>query len=78
MYEKLSQQIGNNVRVARHRAGLSQTEVAEAIHMPAMVFSRLERGRLLPSVPTLVGLCDVLHVSVDFILGSAAGRDPDA
>ncbi|WP_253899533.1 helix-turn-helix domain-containing protein [Corallococcus carmarthensis] len=72
MYAKLSQQIGTHVRAARHRAGLSQTEVAEAIHVPTLVFSRLERGRLLPSVPTLVGLCGVLHVSVDLLLGGNA------
>jgi transcriptional regulator with XRE-family HTH domain len=75
MYAKLSQQIGTNVRAARHRAGLSQAQVAEAIHVPTLVFSRLERGRLLPSLPTLVGLCGVLRVTVDFILG---GKDLEA
>ncbi|WP_241759505.1 helix-turn-helix domain-containing protein [Pyxidicoccus parkwayensis] len=72
MYAKLSQQIGTHVRAARHRAGLSQAQVAEAIHVPTLVFSRLERGRLLPSLPTLVGLCGVLRVSVDLILGGKA------
>ncbi|QAT84757.1 DNA-binding protein [Corallococcus coralloides] len=76
MYAKLSQQIGTNVRAARHRAGLSQTQVAEAIHVPTLVFSRLERGRLLPSLPTLVGLCGVLRVSVDFILCGKALEAP--
>ena len=68
MYAKLSQQIGPHVRAARHRAGLSQAQVAEALDVPTLVFSRLERGRLLPSLPTLVGLCGVLRVSVDLIL----------
>jgi transcriptional regulator with XRE-family HTH domain len=76
MYAKLSQQIGTNVRAARHRAGLSQAQVAEAIHVPTLVFSRLERGRLLPSLPTLVGLCGVLRVTVDFILGGKALEAP--
>ncbi|MFP2960571.1 helix-turn-helix domain-containing protein [Myxococcus sp. 1LA] len=76
MYAKLSQQIGTNVRAARHRAGLSQAQVAEAIHVPTLVFSRLERGRLLPSLPTLVGLCGVLRVTVDFILGGKALEVP--
>ncbi|MFP2924150.1 helix-turn-helix domain-containing protein [Pyxidicoccus sp. 3LG] len=76
MYAKLSHQIGTNVRAARHRAGLSQAQVAEAIHVPTLVFSRLERGRLLPSLPTLVGLCGVLRVTVDFILGGKALEVP--
>ncbi|WP_244237532.1 helix-turn-helix domain-containing protein [Corallococcus llansteffanensis] len=76
MYAKLSQQIGTNVRAARHRAGLSQAQVAEAIHVPTLVFSRLERGRLLPSLPTLVGLCGALRVPVDFILGGLALEVP--
>ncbi|WP_241759248.1 helix-turn-helix domain-containing protein [Pyxidicoccus parkwayensis] len=76
MYAKLSQQIGTHVRAARHRAGLSQAQVAEAIHVPTLVFSRLERGKMLPSLPTLVGLCGVLRVPVDFILGSLALEVP--
>jgi transcriptional regulator with XRE-family HTH domain len=69
MCAKLSQQIGTHVRAARHRVGLSQAQVAEAIHVPTLVFSRLERGRLLPSLPTLVDLCGVLRIPVDLILG---------
>jgi len=76
MYAKLSQQIGTHVRAARHRAGLSQAQVAEALHVPPRVFSRLERGRLLPSLSTLVGLCGVLRVSVDFILCGKALQAP--
>ncbi|WIG97996.1 helix-turn-helix transcriptional regulator [Myxococcus sp. SDU36] len=68
MYAKLSQRIGTQVRAARHRAGLSQAQVAEAIHVPTLVLSRLERGRLLPSLPTLVDLCGVLRISVDLLL----------
>jgi len=76
MYAKLSQQIGTHVRAARHLAGLSQAQVAEALHVPTLVFSRLERGRLLPSLPTLVDLCGVLRVSVDLILGGKALEVP--
>jgi len=76
MYAKLSQQIGTHVRAARHRAGLSQAQVAEALHVPTLVFSRLERGKLLPSLPTLVGLCRVLRAPVDRILGGKALEVP--
>lgn len=65
----LAQQIGAQVRVARQRAGLSQEQVAEAINLPTPLFSRLERGKVLPTFPTLVELCGVLGVPVDFLLG---------
>lgn len=66
----LAQQIGAQVRVARQRAGLSQEQVAEAINLPTPLFSRLERGKVLPTLATLVELCDVLRVPVDFLLGN--------
>jgi transcriptional regulator with XRE-family HTH domain len=63
MYAKLSQQIGTHVRAARHRAGLSQAQVAEAIHVPTLVFSRLERGRLLYPASPRWWTCAVFSVS---------------
>jgi transcriptional regulator with XRE-family HTH domain len=74
MSVKLALRVGTNVRVARQRAGLSQAQVAEAIHLPELVYGRLERGKLMPSVPTLVALCDVLRVSLDLIVN---GNDPE-
>ncbi|WP_240356118.1 helix-turn-helix domain-containing protein [Myxococcus eversor] len=74
MNENLAQRIGTQVRSARHRAGLSQEQVAEAIQVPTLVLSRLERGKLLPTLPTLVSLCGVLRIPVAFLLG---GKPPE-
>jgi transcriptional regulator with XRE-family HTH domain len=69
MNEELSKQLGAAAREARHRAQLTQAEVASLIGISPVVYSRLERGMVLPSVPTLCRLCDALHVSSDTLLG---------
>jgi transcriptional regulator with XRE-family HTH domain len=69
MNEALAKQLGNAARAARHRAQLTQAEVASLIGISPVVYSRMERGMVLPSVPTLCRLCDALHVSSDTLLG---------
>jgi transcriptional regulator with XRE-family HTH domain len=61
--------IGNAVREARRRAALTEAQVAEAIGLHLLAYSRLERGRLLPSVNTLIRLTEVLKTSADVLLG---------
>jgi transcriptional regulator with XRE-family HTH domain len=51
------------------RAGLTQADVAERVGIATEVYGRLERGRMLPSVPTLWRLCLVLCTSSDEFLG---------
>ncbi len=43
------------------RAGLTQVELAESIGTATEVYGRLERGKMLPSVPTLFRLCVALR-----------------
>ena len=68
---ELRAQIGAASRAARRRLGLTQAEVAERIGIVPEVYGRLERGRMLPSVVTLVRLCRALSVSADEMLGLA-------
>lgn len=51
------------------RAGLTQADVAERVGIATEVYGRLERGRMLPSVPTLWRLCMVLRTSSDEFMG---------
>nr|AAK57192.1 putative transcriptional repressor [Stigmatella aurantiaca] len=69
MNEELASQIGSAARDARTHLGLTQAEVAEKLGIAHMVYSRLERGKMLPSVPTLLRMCAVLHISADDLLG---------
>lgn len=66
---KLATVLGATARSARMRAGLTQADVAERVGIATEVYGRLERGRMLPSVPTLWRLCSVLRTSSDEFLG---------
>ncbi len=66
---RLASVLGATARSARMRAGLTQADVAERVGIATEVYGRLERGRMLPSVPTLWRLCSVLRTSSDEFLG---------
>jgi transcriptional regulator with XRE-family HTH domain len=75
MNEELATRIGSAAREARMQLGLTQAEVAEKLGLAHMVYNRLERGKMLPSVSTLLRLCAVLRISSDALLGL---EDPEA
>ncbi|HEX8434148.1 helix-turn-helix transcriptional regulator [Archangium sp.] len=74
--EWLAAHLGQVLREARQRAALTQADVAERIGVVTEVFGRLERGNLLPSVPTLRKLCRVLHVDANVMLGLEVEKAP--
>jgi transcriptional regulator with XRE-family HTH domain len=79
MNEKLATTLGDAARAARERLGLTQAEVAARMPLSPVVYNRLERGRMLPSVPTLVRLCELLEISPAELLGSPnVARDDKA
>lgn len=61
----LATRIGQTARSARMRAALTQSDVAERIGVVTEVYGRMERGNMLPSVPTFFRLCVVLGMSAD-------------
>ncbi|HSP80715.1 MAG TPA: helix-turn-helix transcriptional regulator [Myxococcaceae bacterium] len=65
----LATHLGLIAREARTRAGLTQEDVAERMELASEVYGRLERGRMLPSLPTLMRLCLVLRVEPNELLG---------
>ena len=66
--EELRKQIGSRVREARDLAGFSQDKLAELIESSTQFISDLERGKVCMSIPKLIRICEVLHVSSDYIL----------
>ncbi len=68
--------IGGAVRAARWRSALPLAQVATAVGLPPLAYSRLERGRLLPSIRTLIRLSKVLQTSSDILLGLAPSATP--
>jgi transcriptional regulator with XRE-family HTH domain len=67
--DKLKRNIGTALLGARERAGLTQADVASLVGLAPAVYGRIERGHMLPSVPTLHRLCVALRISANVLLG---------
>lgn len=72
MDEKLQRLLGEAARAARLRLGLTQAEVAEKVGLKPGVYGRVERGMMMPSVPTLRRMCETLGISSDVLLSLGA------
>ncbi len=71
----LASTIGTAARAARVRANLTQEDVAERVGLATEVYGRLERGGMLPSVPTLKKLSEILHIPSDILLGLTPAQE---
>lgn len=63
-----AEKTGQLIAAQRRELGLSQTELAEKLHVTDKAVSRWETGRGMPSVDTLEPLADVLGLSVSELL----------
>jgi transcriptional regulator with XRE-family HTH domain len=71
--QRLKTTLGEAARAARIRSGLTQADVAASIGTVTEVYGRMERGKLLPSVPTLFRLCLALQSGPHELMGLASG-----
>jgi transcriptional regulator with XRE-family HTH domain len=67
--DDLRRSIGIAARAARMSLRMTQAEVANAVDVVPEVYGRIERGMLMPSVPTLVAIAKALRVSPADLLG---------
>ena len=58
-----------NIKDIRTRKGLTQAEVASALGVSSVVYSRYETGSRQPSIDILIQLADIFGVTVDYLLG---------
>ncbi|HYO68715.1 MAG TPA: helix-turn-helix transcriptional regulator, partial [Archangium sp.] len=72
----LARQIGAVAREARTRAGITQEEAAERVGIATEVYGRMERGNMLPSLPTLMKLCRALGIDANPLLGFSSSQPP--
>ncbi|HEX8823239.1 MAG TPA: helix-turn-helix transcriptional regulator [Archangium sp.] len=66
--EQLQQSLGETARSARERLGLTQAQVAHQAGIAPNVYGRIERGGMMPAVPTLRKLALTLGISADALL----------
>ncbi|MBM3270250.1 MAG: helix-turn-helix transcriptional regulator [Candidatus Sericytochromatia bacterium] len=70
----LKRRLGMRIRAARQRRGLTQEELGARLRRTTETVSNLERGRVLPSLPTLEVLCRVLELPLRELFEEMPGR----
>ena len=66
--KELNVRIGNQIRIARESAGLTQDRFAELVSLATKNVSDIERGVVGISIGTLIRICETLSISSDSIL----------
>ena len=70
--------IGRNVSEYRLARKLTQEQLAEKAGVSKQFICNIERGRTVPSLKTILSLCDALDVTSNDLLRCSATHDPDA
>lgn len=60
--------IGNKLLSVRKRAGMTQSEVAEAAGLSDRTYADIERGTVNMRIETILRICKALHITPDQIL----------
>lgn len=70
----VKQVMGRNIRAARKAKGLSQFQLAERSGLSADFIGKVERGTTSPSIESLKGIADALHLTLrDLFEGEVKG-----
>ena len=64
--------LSEKLMALRQKQGLSQLELAEALHVSRQAISRWESDQAVPSIDNLKYLSDLYGVSVDYLLSTRA------
>ena len=63
--EEFLKELGDHIRLARKEKNISGAELSRLLFMEKSNISRLEKGRVNPSVYLIKQICDVLEISLD-------------
>lgn len=66
----MNDRISQNIVKFRKKAGLSQEELAEKLHLTRQTISKWETGNSAPDVDSIALLCSELSVSANELLGT--------
>ena len=64
------------IRDLREDADLTQTQVAQILGTSQTMYARYERGANEMPIRHLIALCELYHVSADYILGRTKNPRP--
>jgi transcriptional regulator with XRE-family HTH domain len=67
MIKKNTQTVGDRIKIAREKSGLSQSEVSRIMCLSRTVCGQWERGFANPSTSQLVKIAQILRVSFEYL-----------
>ena len=65
---------GERLKELRIRSGLTQKQLGEQMDLSKSVISYYERNERMPSPDILIQLCQIFHVTSDYLLGIERSR----
>jgi transcriptional regulator with XRE-family HTH domain len=65
--QEVRQEIGARVRQVREISGMSQTELARTLATDQSKWSKYELGHRMPDPIEMIGFCEMLGVTLDYI-----------
>ncbi len=69
--------IGKRVAAARKQRNLTQEALAEKVEISNTYLSHIETSRSIPSLETLINLCDALEVTPNHLLLGTSDKQKD-
>lgn len=60
--------IGNKLLAIRKKAGLTQSEAADAANLSDRTYADIERGTVNMRIETILKICGALHITPDAVL----------
>lgn len=66
---------GQAIQRIRKERGMTQEQLAEITNVASNSISRIERGLLMPALPTLIDICNALGTGADSILAAYITQD---
>lgn len=66
--QEINHCIGQNIKMARERAGLTQDKLAELTDVGVPFLAKLETGKVGISLSNFIHFCSVLGVSADYLI----------
>lgn len=60
--------LGTRIAALRKHAGMTQSDLANRIHVSTSTIGMYEQGRRLPNISTLISLSQEFAVSIDYLI----------
>lgn len=67
--------LGTRIRTCRENAGMSQLELAQALHIGNTTLSQYESGKRVPSDTIKKTIAQYFHVSLDYLMGQTDAKE---